>query len=127
MEERQYPRPLSEFKMTEIYRIIHNERIPGFRLSDQEEAYIAEYREALMQEHKEEYDNISTLNAEAADEVAVASAEVPEKTSKRRKKSKKAAEEATEDNTEDAPVETTEEMAWDNNPVDTDYASSDYE
>ena len=30
MNEREYPRPLSEFDMHEVYRIIHNESIPEF-------------------------------------------------------------------------------------------------
>jgi len=50
MEERAYPRPLSEFDMREVYRIIHNERIPGFVLLASEQAYIDEYRAAVLKE-----------------------------------------------------------------------------
>lgn len=54
MEDQDYPRPTSEFDMSEIYRITHNERIPGFVLLESERAYLEEYRAAVMKEMQEE-------------------------------------------------------------------------
>ena len=54
MEDQDYPRPTSEFDMSEIYRITHNERIPGFVLLESERAYLEEYRAAVVKEMQEE-------------------------------------------------------------------------
>lgn len=45
--ENHTPRPLNEFDMKEIYRLIRNDRIPGFNLLAREREYLDEYREAL--------------------------------------------------------------------------------
>ena len=40
-------RPLEEFDIHEVNRLIQREQIPGFKLLPREEQYLAEYREVL--------------------------------------------------------------------------------
>lgn len=42
-------RPLEEFDIHEVNRLIQREQIPGFKLLPKEERYLAEYREVLRQ------------------------------------------------------------------------------
>ena len=42
-------RPLEEFDIHEVNRLIQREQIPGFKLLPREERYLAEYREVLRQ------------------------------------------------------------------------------
>ena len=49
MGNKPYPRPLEEFDMKEIYRILRNECIPGFVLLASEQEYLDEYRLASAQ------------------------------------------------------------------------------
>ena len=83
MDEREYPRPLSEFDMHEVYRIIHNESIPGFVLLGKERRYIEEYREALKLQMEQENEN-QTVAAEV--EAVVQEEERPTKRRSSRKK-----------------------------------------
>lgn len=78
METTGYPRPLREFDMKEIYRLIRNERIPGFNMLGRERRYLDEYREALKREMEQENE-----------EIQVETVEAPKKTSKKRKSSRK--------------------------------------
>lgn len=84
--ERKEPRPLSEFDMKEIYRLVRNERIPGFVMLGKERNYLDEYRQALIRE----MENQNELNqAQTAPvEEAPIEAEVAE-TPKKRKSSRK--------------------------------------
>lgn len=84
--ENKEPRPLSEFDMKEIYRLVRNERIPGFVMLGRERDYLDEYRQALARE----MENQNELNrAQAAPvEEAPADAEIAE-TPKKRKSSRK--------------------------------------
>lgn len=94
MEEREYPRPLSAFDMKEIYRIIHNESIPGFVLLRSEREYIEEYREALKRLMAEEKNEIQATSNEVKTNVQKKN----KRRSTRRKKQNK--EERIEDNFE---------------------------
>ena len=44
-------RPLEEFDIHEVNRLIQREQIPGFKLLPREERYLAEYREVLRQRY----------------------------------------------------------------------------
>jgi len=108
MEEKEYPRPLSEFDMREVYRIIHNEQIPGFVLLEKERAYIEEYRAAVLKESpyvNQEITNETEAETEEVEEVE----EAPKKRSYTRKK-KVEVEEADKDPEEvEVTTESTEE------------------
>lgn len=82
MEEQEYPRPLSEFDMREVYRIIHNESIPGFVLLEWERAYIEEYRAAVIKESP--YVEEPTQEAQTEEEVEEV-AETPKKRTRKKK------------------------------------------
>lgn len=84
--ENKEPRPLSEFDMKEIYRLVRNELIPGFVMLGKEREYLDEYRQALVRE----MENQKELNqAKAASvEETPADTEATE-TPKKRKSSRK--------------------------------------
>ena len=75
-----YPRPLDQFDMKEIYRLIRDERIPGFNMLGSERRYLAEYREALKRV-------VETEDEKAQVETVAVEEEAPKKRKNSRKKS----------------------------------------
>ena len=84
--ENKEPRPLSEFDMKEIYRLVRNERIPGFVMLGKERDYLDEYRQALARE-MENQNELNRAQTAPVEETPV-DAETIE-TPKKRKSSRK--------------------------------------
>lgn len=92
--ENKEPRPLSEFDMKEIYRLVRNERIPGFVMLGKERDYLDEYRQALAREmeNQNELNQAKTAPVEETPAQAEAEAEADveiAETQKKRKSSRK--------------------------------------
>ena len=94
-------RPLEEFDIHEVNRLIMREQIPGFKMLPEEEKYLQEYREALKQlyvgEPKGRTNEVKRqiVPTETSDEVEV-EVKRPRKTSKRKKTVKKTEEPVSE-------------------------------